>query len=486
MGTWSLDDVIVAVATPHPGGYRGIVRLSGPRVARVLEPWLDAPLPPDRRPGCHERMFQLPPPLGPVPVRVYHWPTERSYTGQPSAEVHTFGCLPILEAIAAACGRSGARPARAGEFTLRAFLAGKLDLTQAEAVWDAIHADSADSLADSLARLAGGLAGPLTQIRTRLLSLLAELEAGLDFAEEDITFLSAESVHEQCGEIQRSVDELIRRLPQRAVSGALPVVVFTGKPNAGKSTLINALAQTAVSITSDQPHTTRDAITRNVTWDDQTIMLVDTAGESTAPAGSLEDRAQEIRRQWLGRADLVVWCHDATQTPPGDRASRVQVAPGFPSNTPLLHVWTKVDRVLAGTAWNRSTDAVPESDRPTAPNPQEGPHDGPCPGGSTAAWCRTSGLTGEGVEALRRKILDAIRARPHSPRASPALGRARHHLEAARDALDRARRAVGDGVGEEVTALELRVALDEIGQLVGEVYTDDLLDEIFGRFCIGK
>ena len=236
----AVDDTIAAIATAPGRGLRGIVRLSGPGTSDCLEKSLHletgGELPGGSLPTCSEVLFHCPPPIGDLPCQLYLWPTKRSYTRQVSAEIHLPGTPVLLESVLEHLCRNGARLARPGEFTLRAFLAGRLDLTQAEAVLGVIHASSQDELDNALGQLAGGLASPLKQLRDSLLDLLAQLEAGLDFIEEDIRFISPEELGRQLGQAQHTVEEITRQFTsRRAVESDCRIVIagaFTPSPNA--------------------------------------------------------------------------------------------------------------------------------------------------------------------------------------------------------------------------------------------------------------
>src|SRR3954454_5157463 len=193
---FDLDDTIAAIATASGGGLRGIVRISGPKSVEIAAGFMGAELS-ESLPTCRRATMHLPRELGLVPMTLYLWPTTSSYTRQPSAELHLPGSPPILEAGLEAVCQAGARLARPGEFTLRSFLAGRLDLTQAEAVLGVIDADSRQELESALAQLAGGVARPLRALREQLLDLLAQLEAGLDFVDEDIEFIAAAELKRQ-------------------------------------------------------------------------------------------------------------------------------------------------------------------------------------------------------------------------------------------------------------------------------------------------
>ena len=219
---------------------RGIVRISGPNALPSLasiftstENWQDF----DRAKSV-DGQITLEADVE-LPVTALIWPDQRSYTRQPTVEIHTLGSTPILQQIVAALQQSGVRLAQPGEFTLRAFLSGRLDLTQAEAVLAVIDAENQNQFDVALRQMAGGLAGPLGGLRTQLLSTLAEVEAGLDFVEEDIQFISQEQMLNQLGDCKKSLDQVIQQISGRHVDGDRPKVVLTGLPNSGKSSLFN-------------------------------------------------------------------------------------------------------------------------------------------------------------------------------------------------------------------------------------------------------
>jgi tRNA modification GTPase len=385
------------------------------------------------------------PNLGPVPARAYLWPTTRSYTRQPSAELHLPSSPPILEAALAAVCAAGARLARPGEFTLRAFLAGRLDLTQAEAVLGVIDAGSRQELAAALSQLAGGLARPLSQLREALLDLLAHLEAGLDFVEEDIEFITPAELTAQLDSALAQVETIARQLAGRGEAGQLPKVVLAGPPNAGKSSLLNALAGAEAAIVSPKAGTTRDFVARRVQIGDRECLLIDTAGLAEgAPDGELGHLAAEAASEQRREADLVLFCREALKPEAPSCSEAFQPE--------ALAVWTKCDLLSPG--------------------------DSPPPGGLP-----TSSRTGQGLAELRSAI--GARLARGTAVASTAV-RCRESLRLAEAALARASAAASSGGGQELVAVEVRLALEELGQVVGAVYTEDLLDRVFSRFCIGK
>ena len=336
----------------------------------------------------------------------------------------------------------GARIARPGEFTLRAFLAGRIDLTQAEAVLGVIDAQGERELSVALSQLAGGLAGPLNELRNRLLDLLAHLEAGLDFVEEDIEFITRDELLRQLDDAARQVEALAQQMQCRGISRALPRVVLTGPPNAGKSSLFNALCGSDSAIVSHVAGTTRDYVSRQVRCGSMDIELIDTAGIDAAGAvGIVDSAAQDVAHEQTRQAALVVECREAPQPAPASQPSSIRVI-------------TKCD---LDTGIHAAKGAL-----------------------------LTSSRTGQGIEELKRAIEAALaREAGDTSVVAGTAARCGESLARAAEALHRARFAAST-LGEEFVAAEVRDALDCLGRVVGAVYTDDILDRIFSRFCIGK
>lgn len=448
-------DTIAAIASAPGGAYRGIVRVAGeeavPLVSRIFQPASHEPPLAELRAATRVTgLVDLGSPLGCVPADVLVWPGSRSYTRQPSAEIHTIGSPPLLEAVLARLCQAGARIARPGEFTLRAFLAGRIDLTQAEAVLGVIDARDQGELDVALAQLAGGLAGPLHALRDRLLELLAHLEAGLDFVDEDIEFISRDELDRQMVAAACWIEALADQMQRRGVAQSLPRVVLCGEPNAGKSSLLNALCGTESALVSEVAGTTRDYVSARIRCGAIDIELIDTAGiDLQQPGESIAAAAQEMAASQAEQAALVLVCIDASRPTTTWERRQLEMASGASSR---IIVWTKCDAA------------------PDAPPPR---------------GIATSSRTGLGIAELRLAIERALGAQPAD--ASVVAGtaaRCRESLVLAGQSLRRARQATE--LGEEFVASEVRSALDDLGRVVGAVYTDDVLDRIFSRFCIGK
>ena len=356
------DDTIVAVSSAPGPGARAIVRVSGPEARGVVERVFVAkrPKPPTPFPN-REGGFQTPPPTGeglgrgrflipgslalsgvhsPLPATLHFFPGPRSYTGQDLAELHTIGSPPLVERLVADLLNAGARPARPGEFTLRAFLAGKKDLPQAEAVRAVVEAGTDADLRLALAQLAGGVTRPLQALRDDLLNLLADLEAALDFADEDIEFVGKP---ETLSRLDAAIDQLTtlrRQLEDRAVSGRPVRIALVGLPNAGKSSLFNTLAG-GDALVSPIPGTTRDYLTKQLDLGGVPVELIDTAGWLDA-ADTIEEQAQQLGREQSARADVVLWCDEHGAFPDADSARLAA------TGAEVLRVRTKSDLECGG------------------------------------------------------------------------------------------------------------------------------------------
>jgi tRNA modification GTPase len=457
---FELHDTIAAIASPPGGAARGIVRVSGPQTAAVLAEALRdaqgndcrAALCSARRPRVWHGTYHLRCGTVRLPCAAYWWPTQRSYTRQPLAELHTLGSPPLLGLLLRDVCERGARTAAPGEFTLRAFLSGRLDLTQAEAVLGVIEARDPAQLHTALRQMAGGLSVPLQALREALLDLLAHLEAGLDFVEEDIEFITPAQLAAQLDGAQREVARLLQQIGTRHHSDELPRVVLLGTANVGKSSLFNALAGGEYALVSPWAGTTRDFLTAELQVRGRRFLLVDTAGTAPQASGPLEAAAQHQRTEQQRDAALRLLCLDVSR--PLSDAERTQLATPDPRR---LVVLTKVDLPPADDAW--PADAL-----------------------------RVSSRTHQGLEELLQRIGEQLGEQSLEPAAvvSSTAMRCRVALESALQSLRRAGELVQQRGGEELVAAEVRAALNDLGEVVGAVYTDDILDRIFSRFCIGK
>jgi len=458
------DDTIVALSSPPGPGARAIIRLTGPSIQAVLSPIFtpQSPSAHDTIPADWQRQarrrylgeFHLRALPQPIPAILDLWPAPRTYTGQDLAEIHLLSSPPLVQAVIAECLSRGARAAGPGEFTLRAFLAGKKDLPQAEAVLAVIEARDQADLQTALTQLAGGLSQPLSQLRNDLLNLLADVEAGLDFVEEDIQFISQNELLTRIAAGIAHLINLRRQLQLRSLVDQSFRVVLVGQPNAGKSSLFNALLGQESALVSPIAGTTRDYLSAQLELNGVAVELIDTAGWQEA-ATSIDAQAQQLGEEQSRTADIVLWCVPATEPLPGSVPAWLQARP---TNTVLI-VRTKSDLIADAPA---TDDAL-----------------------ASIRSCPATVLRPEGTARLREVLTTMVHLLAR-PALAPSLSRCHAHVEAALQALTTAHAQALHDDPAELLALSLRQALQQIGEMIGEVHTDDLLDRIFSRFCIGK
>jgi tRNA modification GTPase len=452
-----LQDVIAAIATGPEPALRGVVRLSGSGLDEVLHrAAIVGSVDSHGVASSREICLCLPEPWPQVNARLYLWPDTRSYTGQPSAELQLPGSLPLLEAVLGWLLGFGARLARPGEFTLRAFLNGRIDLIQAEAVLEVIEAQDGPALQQGLNRLAGGVAQTLRALREDLLDLLADLEAGLDFVDEDIQFVTPEALIERLAEHSRTLRGMTEQFADRGQSDQRLRVVLTGLPNAGKSSLFNSLCGDQLAIVSPAARTTRDMLEGIWRVGGQSVWLHDTAGwvDST---DEVDRHARRAAEDAMLAADLRLLCIDASDERPLSDWERAAVQRATTHRNNTLLIATKCDCPSAARETDLA-DAIPTSSRTRA-----------------------------GIDALHRAVEACLLERAQrSPAAAATNARCGEALMQGMTQLANAEELAKEATGDELVAAELRAALLSIASVTGEVSTDDLLDRIFSRFCIGK
>lgn len=472
----ALEDTICAIATPAGEGGIGIVRLSGARALAVAEGVVrlrsGRPL---RSLGSHTLHLadvRLPSSLHPSKAAnssaasepgdlcdealVVYMKGPRSFTGEDVVEIQSHGGGLVLSLVCRACIAAGARLASPGEFTKRAFLNGRLDLSQAEAVLDTIRAKSAASLTAAQRQLRGQLAREVDAAREALLRLLAHLEAGIDFAGEDIELLRRPELLETLeGVILR-----LERLQATAREGRLlregARVVITGRPNVGKSSLLNRLLKEERAIVTAVPGTTRDVIEEAIDLDGLIIHLVDTAGirETEDP---LEQEGIKRSRSAQKEADLQVVVVDGSAPLTCDDLRLIEQVAG------RRHVIAVNKRDLALMVEPVATRAA-------------------------SAFVPVSAKTGEGIECLRSAIREQLIGAGAEAAEGVMVTNVRHQaaLDQAREALDQAKASVAAEMADELIAVDVRTAADALGEITGAITTDEILEQVFSTFCIGK
>jgi tRNA modification GTPase len=472
---------IAAIATAPGRGAVGIVRVSGRGLMALAVALVGRSLVPrvasygpflDRQGGAIDRGLAL------------YFPAPHSYTGEDVLELQAHGGPVVLQLLLARCleaaseigaeGRArlpGLRLAQPGEFTERAYLNDKLDLAQAEAVADLIDA-STEAAARSAARsLSGDFSRQVTGLRDGLIELRALVEATLDFPEEEIDFLQRADAHGRLARLAERLDGLLDTARQGALLREGLQVVIAGQPNAGKSSLLNALAGAELAIVTPIPGTTRDKISETIQIEGVPVHVIDTAGlRSDEQAGDEVERIG-ISRSWqaIAEADAVLLLHDLTREHDDTyRAADAAIAQRLPANASLIHVYNKAD-------------AAPEQAQQVAA------HLAAQPGSRASAGVVLSARTHDGIEALRVALLAL--AGWHAAPEGVFIARERHvralraaaaHVAAAQDWAQQSDTAL------DLLAEELRLAHDALAAITGSYSSDDLLGDIFGRFCIGK
>ncbi len=461
----SNGDTIVAVATAPGAGAVAIVRMSGAEAIRIGGRVFRGRMALEAAGGYTVHHGHIVGEAGDmvdeVLATVFRSP--RSYTGEDMVEVSCHGGMLVTASVLGSLVRAGARPAAPGEFTRRAFLNGRIDLTQAEAVADLIVARSVRGHRVSVEQLAGRLGGRVRELRESLASLCALLELQLDFSEEGLTIVNV-------GEVDRKLENaagLARKMAESYEKGRVfrdgILVVIAGAPNAGKSSLFNALLQSDRAIVTPTPGTTRDFIEESITIEGIAVRLVDTAG--------LRETQDEIERAGVVRtesvlrsADVILLVVDSTSTIAFEEATG-----GILDAGPEQHRIAVLNKVDILRLWNQ--DAAHARMR-----------DG-------ESWdIRVSARTGEGIEELRKAIVLSVVHGSGSGEDEVLVTSRRHQdaLERAHRGLTSARSSLLNGSAMEFVAFDVREAINALAEITGEVTSDDVLNTIFEKFCIGK
>jgi tRNA modification GTPase len=446
---FSTEDTIVAIATPPGRGGIGIVRLSGPDAGRIAATLTS-------REGFEPRRATLATIAGspgdPIDQAIVtHFPAPHSYTAEDVVEIAAHGSPVVLRAIVAAAQAAGARLANPGEFTLRAYLHGRISLVEAEAVADLVDAVTPLQARVAFDQLEGTLTARLRELDTALLDVIARLEASLDFPDEGYHFIGAGQATSELDAILTRVDALLADAARGRIIREGLTAAIVGRPNAGKSSLFNALAGAPRAIVTDVPGTTRDLVSERIDISGIPVTLVDTAGLRVTPENAIEEEGIARARTAAAAADVVVAVVDRSQALAEDDRSALEPA---------------------GTG--RRVIAASKSDLPPAWDARD------------LGAVPVSALTGAGLDDLRQRMLEAAGGSPLRDRAPIANLRHTALLKHARAAIERAIAAASDGVPEEFVLADLREARGRFDEITGARPEDEVLRAIFSRFCIGK
>jgi len=391
-----------------------------------------------------------------------------SYTGEDVVEIAAHGAPVLLEYIVRQCCAGGARVAEPGEFTQRAFLAGRIDLTQAEAVNDLIGSSTLEQARVAARQMGGALAKAVAPVKAELVGLVAEMEAGIDFAEDDIDVMAAERIAKKINEVRAPLVDLERSFAYGRVVREGFRLAIVGRPNAGKSSLFNRLVERERAIVTAAPGTTRDTVSERVAMEGIPVELIDTAGLRNREGTDEAERLGIARsREAMAEADVVLLVVDATVGI--SQEDRAVLERGASSGSAVLVAWNKSDLVeeVQGSRFEvRGTNAADCEVRAIS----------------------TSALTGEGIEELRTAIVAAVAGAEGGLRESAMLTNLRQHqaVEQALRGLDAARLAANAGIPHEMLLLDLYESLRGLDALTGATTSEDILRLIFSRFCIGK
>ncbi len=456
-----LQDTIVAVATPPGEGAIGVVRLSGPKAVPIADALFRGKRLADQPShtlhyGTLREGDRI---VDEVVVSLFRAP--RSYTGEDVVEFSCHGSPWILQRVVELCVARGARLARPGEFTLRAFLNGRMDLSQAEAVADLIAARSEQAHELAIKQMRGGFSKEIRALREELIHFASLIELELDFGEEDVEFADRQKLQELVGRIRRLVQRLMDSFRLgNAIRRGVPTVL-AGRPNAGKSTLLNALLRDERAIVSDIAGTTRDTIEEVHNIRGIAFRLIDTAGIREA-RDQIEAIGVQKTLEKIRQSNVLVYVFDASSLSAKEVAADIERL--RTDGLELVAVMNKTDLVPERTPEDYATPLLPPD-----------------------CIVPVSAKAGAGIDQLEAKLFELVTG--GRLRLEDTVVTNARHYEALRrtdEALAAVARGMAEGIPSDLVALDIRQAVMHLGEITGEVTVDDLLDNIFSNFCIGK
>jgi tRNA modification GTPase len=448
------SDIIAAIATPPGRGGIGVVRVSGANL-QFLAAKITGSLPRPRQARLCKFLDEAGLPID-EGIALY-FPAPHSYTGEDVLELQGHGGPAVMNLLLSSCLSGGARLAQPGEFTLRAFLNNKLDLAQAESVADIIDASTSEAARCAMRSLQGDFSNAVHNLVDDLTTLRMLIEATLDFPEEEIELGEQGNIQGKLEAIEARLEDVLASATQGSLLREGIRVVLVGQPNVGKSSLLNRLTGEETAIVTEIPGTTRDAIRETIEIEGVPVHVVDTAG-----LRDTQDAVEKIgiarTREAIGKANLILLIMDSRW---GITAEDREILRELPPTLPIIQVYNKTD-----------LGAAP----PLAKEPE------------VRSVTYVSAKTGAGVEELRQKLLKMAGWQPHVSGEGIFMARQRHlyALTEARAWLKNAAGLVKQGVQLDLLAEELRLAQRSLSSITGEFGADDLLGEIFSRFCIGK
>lgn len=453
------DDTIVALATPPGVGALGIIRLTGKNSLQIVSDLFPSKnLSAERSHTLHVGFLKDGDDvLDEVVVSLFKAP--RSYTGEDVVEISCHGSPFIQQRIIDACRLKGARLAKPGEFTQRAFLNGKLDLTQAEAVADLISSNTEAARKTALNNIRGGFSSSLKNLREQLITFSALIELELDFSQEDVEFADRTALNTLVQKAREHTEALIKSFSFGNVIKNGVSVAIIGKPNAGKSTLLNALLNEDRAIVSDIPGTTRDTIEEVINIDGILFRLIDTAGIRTHSADVIEAAGIEKSLEKMRQADIVIYLFDVNETMTDELEATISELQN--QNIIFLLTGNKIDSANELTIRQRFSH--------------------------TAGVIFIAARSGLHVDVLKQKLVDAaLKDKVQGESVIVTNARHYHALQEVQKSLSDIAAGLESGIPGDLLALDIRRCLHYLGVITGEVSNDDLLDYVFSKFCIGK
>jgi tRNA modification GTPase len=445
------NNTIAAIATPSGRGGVGIVRLSGSRThIETIANAILGHLPPPRK-ASYQPFFDAQQQVLDDGIALY-FPAPHSFTGEDVLELQGHGGRIVLDMLIKRCLELGAQPAKPGEFSERAFHNDKLDLAQAEAIADLIDSSSEQAARSAVRSLQGEFSAKVNELLEALVQLRMYVEAALDFPDEEIDFLADQSVLDKLQTIQQQLKTLAKNAKQGSLLRDGMHLVIAGRPNAGKSSLLNALAGQETAIVTSIAGTTRDVLRESINLDGMPLHIIDTAGlhDSDDPVEQIG-----IQRAWeeIHKADLIILLMDSSI---GFAKEEQDILNQMPTQIPVLHVFNKIDQASTNNDTNNESNLF------------------------------ISAKYGQGIDTLKQALKQQMDYQPESESTFIARRRHLHALQETQQAVDHAEIQLTRYQAGELMAEELRIAQEALGKITGTFTADDLLGEIFSSFCIGK